>query len=246
MRTYVNYSMGVCSAYIACRLADEGHNPLCVFSDTKREHADMYRFGYEVAKRWGLQLVDASDGRDLWEYFEQQKMIPARQFAACSIALKIKPSQRFYKGAEPGRIAYGYDVGEEDRAERTRSRWGLPNHEPFFPLIDDWQVSKAECMGYFIKHGIAIPAMYAHFPNANCMPCKNYSRADWVALRFFYPDYFQAAREFENRTGLRWMQDGTTLDEIEAEAATPSRKGRRALPVPSFSFDAGCDRCAVN
>lgn len=249
MKTYVNYSMGVCSAYIACRLADEGEEPICVFSDTKREDQDTYRFGYEVANRWQLKLIDASDGRDLWDYFKQQKMIPARQLAACSITLKVKPSQKFYESAEPGRIAYGYDLGEEDRAERTANRWTLKNHTPIFPMIE-WQVSKSEAMGYFLKHGIAIPRMYAHFPNANCMPCKNYQRRDWEALRHFYPEKFTEAKVFEVVSGLRWMQDGPTLTELEAEleatGRTYSRKGRHALPTPSFSFDAGCDRCAVN
>ena len=245
MKTYVNYSMGVCSAYIACRLADEGQEPICVFSDTKREDSDTYRFGAEVAERWGLTVVDASDGRDLWEWFREHNMIPARQLPACSIALKVKPSQKFYESAEPGRIAYGFDIDEEERVERTRARWTLRQHQPFFPLLD-WQVSKAQCMGYFVKHGIAIPRMYRHFPNANCLPCKNFQRADWVALRYYYPEVFAKARQFENESGLRWSQDGYRLDDIEAEALTPSRKGRRALPTPAFSFDAGCDRCAVN
>lgn len=237
--------MGVCSAYIACRLADEGQEPICVFSDTQREDEDTYRFGYEVVCRWSLTLINASDGRDLWQWFSEHKMIPARQLAACSIALKVKPSQRFYADANPGRIAYGYDIGEEDRAERTRDRWTLEKHTPFFPLID-WNVSKAECMGYFLQHGIPIPRMYAHFPHANCLPCKNFRAPDWVAFRFYYPEKFQEARAFENTSGLRWMQDGPTLDDIEAMSATPTRRGRRSLPSPAFSFDAGCDRCASN
>ena len=146
MKTYVNYSMGVCSAYIACRLQDECQSPICVFSDTMREDEDTYRFGREVAERWGLTIVEASAGIDLWDWFKANKMIPARQYPACSIALKIKPSQKFYETAEPGRIVYGYDLGEEDRAERTRSRRTLKQHEPWFPMLE-WGVSKEQAMG---------------------------------------------------------------------------------------------------
>lgn len=243
MKTFVNYSMGVCSTYIAARLKDEGHDPICVFSDTKREDIDTYRFGCEIVEKWELKLVDASDGRDLFDFFEQQKMIPARQYAACSIALKILPSQMFYEKQEPGTIAYGYDLDEEDRAERTRAKWSLTNHTPVFPMLE-WQVSKSEAMGYFVKHGIKLPRTYQHFSHANCMPCKNWRKNDWVACLHFYPSVFIGAMEFEDRTGLRWMQDGPTLREIYKSHTPYTRKRRKKLPVPSFSFDIGCDRCA--
>jgi 3'-phosphoadenosine 5'-phosphosulfate sulfotransferase (PAPS reductase)/FAD synthetase len=75
-QTIVFYSGGICSAYIACRLRDGGENPLCLFSDTKREDIDTYRFLWEVGKRWDLDIREASDGRDLWQWFRENNMIP--------------------------------------------------------------------------------------------------------------------------------------------------------------------------
>lgn len=244
MVEYVNYSMGVCSAYIAARLAETCHAPVCVFSDTGAEDIDTYRFGWEVARRYGMEVVEASAGIDLWAWFRREKTIPARQIPACSIALKIKPARQFYASAAPGRVAYGYDRDEEERAERTLSRWQHTHLTPWFPLIE-WGVSKQQCFGFFNDAGIKTPRVYEHFRHANCLPCKNFRLPDWQALRHHYPDRFAEAVTFEAETGLRWMQDGPLLADLPP---LETGKRRRALPsiAPAFSFDAGCDACGVD
>jgi hypothetical protein len=246
----VLYSMGVCSAYIACVLKDEGRDPICLFSDTKREDEDTYRFGHEVAERWGLNIVEASDGRDLWDVFQQRNMIPARQIAMCSITMKVKPSQAWLEKCEgPGWVYYGYDLDEEERAERTRARWPYAHLSPSFLMIERG-ISKAQAFGYFNAHNVTPPRMYHHFQNANCLPCKNFSVKDWIALGYHYPTKFIESMTFEEESGLRWIQDGTTLREVMAmiPPQPPTRKGRRKLKMmePAFSFDMGCDRCAAD
>lgn len=243
-RHIVAYSMGICSAYIAVRWQEDGKNPICLWSDTKREDDDTYRFAREVADRWNLNIVEASDGRDLWDVFRQQKMIPARQVPMCSIRMKIKPAQEWFTANDdkPGLVAYGYDMDEEDRAARTLARWPYRNLRPVFPLLD-WGVSKAQCFGLFNERGIQPPRMYRHFRHANCLPCKNFRRNDWNALLKHYPEKFEEAARFEEETGLRWMQDGPLLRVVEEERKDAKR---RKLPMaePAFSFDMGCDACA--
>jgi len=244
----VFYSMGICSAYIACRLQDECRAPICLFSDTKREDEDTYRFGREVADRWGLNVVEASDGRDLFQYFADKHMIPARQLSPCSRDLKIIPSRAYLNAhTEPLRVAYGYDVDEQRRADRTVANWDLERHSVWFPLIE-WGVSKPQCFGYFAKHGIKPPRVYKFMQHANCTPCKNYRKNDWIALAYHMPEKFAEAAALETANGLRWMQDGPTLIELALSDEVPSRKGRRKLAgdEPAFSFDMGCDRCAID
>jgi hypothetical protein len=161
--------------------------------------------------------------------------------------MKIEPSQKWLRAFEgPARVAYGYDRTEEDRAERTSCQWDFPNLLPWFPLIE-WQIDKAQCFGYFQRHGIKPPRIYQHFQHANCLPCKNFREPDWKALAYHYPEKFAEAQAFETETGLRWMQDGPRLSDL-AVIEKPSRKGRRALTMaePAFDFTMGCDRCAVN
>lgn len=265
MKDIVFYSMGICSAYIACRLKDECADPICLFSDTKREDEDTYRFGRQVAERWNLNIVEASHGGDLWEMFVKQNFIPARQFSTCSLKFKILPSRAYltanyedaYTGAtelfphrtfeKMGRVAYGYDLGEERRVARTQANWDFKSLDVWFPLLE-WQVSKQQCFGYFQQHGIEPPRMYKHFQHANCLPCKNFQKRDWEALAYHYPEKFAEAAIFEKQHGLRWMQDGCTLIELALSDSVPSRKGRRKLAgdEPAFSFDMGCDRCAID
>lgn len=246
-----NYSYGVCSAYIGVQWNRDGKAPLNVFSDTKREDKDTYRFGEEVAAKFGLRVVDASDGRDLWDVFRQWKMIPARQLAACSVTMKIIPSQAFLSGLDnqgiAGWVAYGYDCDEQDRSDRTIELWPFKNLRPCFPL-QEWGVSKAQCFGFFAEQGIATPRVYQWLNNANCVPCKNWRENDWKACAYHMPEVFAEAREFEAETGLRWMQDGPLLKDLEIPDRKPDRKGRKKLAMaePAFSFDMGCDRCAVD
>ena len=62
------------------------------------------------------------------------------------------------------------------------------------------------------------------------------------------PEKFAEAAALETANGLRWMQDGPTLIELALSDEVPSRKGRRKLAgdEPAFSFDMGCDRCAID
>lgn len=248
----VLYSMGICSAYIACRLQDEYRTPICLWSDTKQEDEDTYRFGREVVERWGLNLMEASDGRHLWDSWRAQNFIPARQLAQCSLDFKIKPSrawlrEHFEFPGLPGRVAYGYDLSESKRVERTQEKWDFKHLSVWFPMLE-WKVSKQQAFGYFAQHGIVPPRIYRHFQHANCLPCKNFRQPDWDALAYHYPIKFAEAAAFEVETGLRFMQDGPRLVEMELPELAPSRKGRRQLSgdEPAFSFDTGCDRCALD
>jgi 3'-phosphoadenosine 5'-phosphosulfate sulfotransferase (PAPS reductase)/FAD synthetase len=246
----VKYSGGICSAYIAAQWQRDGKNPICVFSDTKREDADTYRFAAEVAEKFGLTVVDASDGRDMWDVFRAWKMIPARQLAACSIAMKIKPGHDWLKQHDhaPGLVAFGYDMDEEDRAERLASRREFKNLRPVYPL-QEWGVSKEQCFGFFNEHGIKPPRIYAHFRHANCMGCKNWRRNDWIACLAYYPEVFTQAETFEIETGLRWMQDDVSLADLRRECesgAAHAKRRRLPMATPAFNFEMGCDRCAVD
>jgi 3'-phosphoadenosine 5'-phosphosulfate sulfotransferase (PAPS reductase)/FAD synthetase len=250
VRYIVKYSGGICSAYIAAQWQRDGKQPICVFSDTKREDADTYRFAAEVAEKFGLNVVDASDGRDMWDVFRHWKMIPYRQIAACSKTMKIAPGERWLKLNDdaPGVVAFGYDLGEEDRAERLTAGWSLKNIRPVYPLIG-WGVSKEQCFGFFNDHGIRPPRLYEHFRHANCIPCKNFRRSDYLALLAYYPEKFDQAEAFEAETGLRWMQDDVSLSDLRREYEDEGRRAkRRRLPMatPAFNFEMGCDRCAIN
>jgi len=248
----VFFSMGICSAYITCRLQDECRKPIPLFSDTKREDVDTYRFGHEVADRWGFEIADASNGMDLWEWFAKQKMIPARQLSPCSLAFKIIPSrawlhENFESKGIPAVVHIGYDRNEQHRADKVMEHWEYKHISVKFDLIE-WQVDKAQCFGYFAQHNVKPPRVYQHFQHANCMPCKNFREADWIAYAYHFPEGFAEAATFEVTHGLRWMQDGPKLIDLALSDKVPSRKGRRKLAgaEPAFSFDMGCDRCAMD
>ena len=91
--------------------------------------------------------------------------------------------------------------------------------------------------------------MYKQFIHANCLPCKNFMIKDWKALQYHYPEKFAEAAAFEQTSGLKWMQeaDAPRLIDMPVLEAAPGRKGRHKLAgdEPAFSFDTGCDACAI-
>lgn len=246
----VRYSFGICSAYTAVRLKEQCKEPICLYSDTKREDEDTYRFGFEVAKKWNLNMVEASDGRDLWDVFRQENFIPHRKYNSCSVRMKIAPAEAWLKEfCGSANVWFGYDINEEDRAEKLLARWPHSNLTPRFMLMEE-SVTKAACFGFFQQHGIAPPSIYQHFQHANCLPCKNYSELDWQAFRYYYPEKFEDAQKLETEDGLKWMfgDDRPYLKDLPMIDGAPSRKGRHRLPVnaPEFSFHMDCDACAVD
>ncbi|HEU0144255.1 MAG TPA: phosphoadenosine phosphosulfate reductase family protein, partial [Nitrososphaera sp.] len=177
MQEIVRWSMGICSSYIAVRLQEDGLQPICLWSDTKREDEDTYRFGHEVAERFNLHVVEASHGEDLWAYWKRIHFLPARQVSQCSREFKIEPSQEWLEeyqyqhqhqaDAEGrcARVAFGYDFGnskEKLRAAGLLARWNCLHIGVWFPLME-WQVTKQQCFGFFYERGIEPPAMYRHF-----------------------------------------------------------------------------------
>jgi 3'-phosphoadenosine 5'-phosphosulfate sulfotransferase (PAPS reductase)/FAD synthetase len=256
----VSWSMGIASGYIAAQLQRDGKNPVCVKSDTGQEDEDTYRFAREVEERFSLNVVDANEGRTLYQLFWDEKFIPARQKGTCSRMLKIEPFEDWLSDFEfehrdatgtIARLSIGYEPGEESRVKRRMARWHSTRVALWFPLIE-WNVTKAQCFGFFAEQDIKPPRIYRHFNHANCLPCKNFRQPDWVAMQFHYPERFREAMELENelqeKHGVRWMQDGPLLNELAALNNCPSRKGRRALvgATPAFSFDVGCDSCAID
>jgi hypothetical protein len=160
--------------------------------------------------------------------------------------MKIKPAQAFLEGyAQPGLVAYGYELGEEERSERTDSHWKHEFLKPWYPL-QRWKITKEQCFGYFNRHNVKSPRIYRHFKHANCLPCKNFRLNDWLALAYHYPDKFREACDFETETGLKWMQDGPYLRDLPPATVPTSRRRKLAMIEPAFDFEMGCDRCAMD
>lgn len=79
MKNYVTFSMGICSAYIAARLAETCQNPVCVWSDTGGEDEDTYRFGREQ-ECFGFFADRGIPAPRMYRHFRHANCLPCKNF----------------------------------------------------------------------------------------------------------------------------------------------------------------------
>jgi hypothetical protein len=142
---------------------------ILLFTDTKTEDKDLYRFLHEGAEALGLPLVILSDGRDIWQLFKDTRFLGNNRVPVCSRVLKSQASKEWVAenlDPETDVIHFGIDWTEQHRTERIAKNW-----EPYsvdFPLI--WEdTNKSDADRLLAEHGIKQPRLYdLGFPHNNC------------------------------------------------------------------------------
>lgn len=166
--TVVMFSGGIASWAAARRLADAGEAMTLLFTDTRSEDTDLYRFLDEAAADIGAPLVRIADGRDIWQVFRDERMLGNTRADPCSKILKRELSRRWLDEHAPdATLVMGYDWTEVHRLERTQARWAprpviAPMTEPPYRL-------RSELMADLEARGIRPPRLYGMgFSHNNC------------------------------------------------------------------------------
>lgn len=164
----VMFSGGVGSWAAAKRIKARTDDLVLLFTDTKIEDPDLYRFLDEAAANVGAPLVRVEDGRTPWEVFRDERMLGNSRIAPCSKMLKQKPARRWMKQNAPGAVVVlGIDWSEEHRLEGARRGWAPWVVEA--PLCEAPYLMKAELLRDLEAQGIAMPSLYREgFPHNNC------------------------------------------------------------------------------
>ena len=198
----VLFSGGIASWAAARRLADAGESMTLLFTDTRTEDPDLYRFIDQAAADIGSPLVKIADGRDIWEVFRDERMLGNSRFDPCSRVLKRDLSRRWLaENAPAATLVFGYDWTELHRFERSRDRWAprpviAPLTDKPYRLRDDW-------MNDLEDRGIVPPRLYRMgFDHNNCGGgCVKAGQGHFVRLLDRLPDVFATweAKEQEMR-----------------------------------------------
>jgi len=168
----VMYSGGKASWLTAYRVKEKfPDESICLlFSDTKTEDEDLYRFLYETAEAFDLPLIHLKDGRDIWQVFKDRRFLGNDRVPLCSRILKQEISSKWVEDncdSDDTTIYFGIDWTEAHRADRIPKHW-----EPWktdFPLL--WEpVSDKEDADVLLKEaGIEEPRLYKlGAPHNNC------------------------------------------------------------------------------
>lgn len=166
------YSGGVASYISAKRLIDKyGKDSVTLlFTDTKYEHEDLYRFLDESASYLGAVLIKVADGRTPWEVFKDEKYLGNSRIDPCSKILKRVQAKKWVNAncAPKTHVLYlGYPHDEMHRLERSKKFW-----DPYTvdsPLIWHSEMSKQDMLMECRMDGIEPPELYSlGFPHNNC------------------------------------------------------------------------------
>jgi hypothetical protein len=197
-------------------------NVRLLFTDTKTEDEDLYRFIEEAANLVGSELVIIADGRDVWEVFNDEKFIGNTRVDICSRILKRDLARGWInENADPETtsIVLGIDWTEIHRYERASPRW-LP-YTLEAPLCESPFLDKRDLFDWLADYKIVPPRLYGlGFPHNNCGGfCVKQGHAAFANLLRVLPDRFAyheaKEQEFRGRTGadvaiLRDRRDGST------------------------------------
>ena len=206
MTYVVQYSGGLGSWGAAKLLADEhgAENVHLLFADTQMEDEDLYRFLHEGADALGCLLTTISDGRNVWEVFEDERYLGNSRIDPCSKILKRELLRKHIENNynyEQDVVALGIDWTEKHRLDKALSRW-----EPWnviAPLVDNPEITKAHLFNWLRDYNIDPPRLYdMGFPHNNCGGfCIKAGQAHFKLLYEKMPERFMyhAQKEQEMR-----------------------------------------------
>ena len=168
----VLFSGGAASWGAAKRTAErDGLDGLTLlFSDTKTEDPDLYRFLDEAAADVGAPLVKIADGRNIWQVFRDERYLGNSRADPCSKILKRELSRKWLEAnRDPATttLVYGFDWTEVHRLDKVARAWA-----PWAvaaPLTDRPYVAKADLLADLRARGIRPPRLYdLGFEHNNC------------------------------------------------------------------------------
>lgn len=172
MKHIVMYSGGAGSFMAAKRVVDMwgADNCLLLFTDTKIEDEDLYRFLTETTRYLKTELVCLSDGRDVWDVFKDVKFLGNSRVAPCTRILKQDLARKWIENnykPEDVVLYVGIDWSEAHRIEKIQENW--KPYKVLAPLMEEPYLDKNDIFEVLASIGIKKPRLYdMGFSHNNC------------------------------------------------------------------------------
>lgn len=225
MNAIVLYSGGIGSWVAAQRAGASYEKVELLFTDTRSEDEDTYRFLRDGARALRMPLIEIADGRTIWEVFRDVKFLANSRVDPCSRILKRDLARKWLdanRSPDDTEIIVGIDWTESHRLERMAARW-LP-----------WRVKAPMCDApYLTKEQMHLEAEYCGIPrqrlyrmgapHANCGGgCVKAGIGHFARLYRAWPERF--AEWEKNEADLR-----DTLGDV---SILRDRRGGAVAPLP--------------
>jgi 3'-phosphoadenosine 5'-phosphosulfate sulfotransferase (PAPS reductase)/FAD synthetase len=240
----VGFSGGIASSVVARIVLEEHSDATLLFHDTKTEPEDNDRFRQDVSNYLKTPITEDSDGRNIWELFNDEGYLGCGRNTMCSRVLKQERSKAYLKAHLPATLYIGFTDDEWNRAQRITARYASIGVTVKFPLMEQ-HISKEECHHRVINcWGLNPPEMYEHFEHANCIPCVKGSQYYWGLLHKYEREAWERMAAAEKEYAHTLFSDGTLLEKLPnclrlAEKYEQMQEGERRQ-VKLFEFPCEC------
>lgn len=234
MKHVVMFSGGIGSWAAAKRVAERhGTADLTLlFTDTRMEDEDLYRFLEEAAANVGGTLVRLVEGRTPWEVFKDVRFLGNSRVDPCSRVLKREMADTWLaENCDPKdtTVYVGIDWSEEHRflgsPDANPPRLGLKARRAAdgwtyeAPMCDAPFMTKPMMLDMLQREGIAVPRLYSMgFAHNNCGGfCIKAGLGHFTTLLRAMPDRYryheeqeQALRDHLGRQDVTVVRDWAT------------------------------------
>lgn len=227
MKHIIFYSGGIGSYFTAKRVIERytAKDVILLFTDTKIEDEDLYRFINETSKHLGAELIKIADGRTPFEVYKDVKFLGNSRLAPCSHKLKQEVAanwiKKHYNSTEC--ILYlGIDWTESHRQNAPIKNWKPYKVE--FPMCEPPYLTKQEMLSTLTDEGIEIPRLYKMgFSHNNCGGfCCRAGQGHFANLLKQLPDrYKHYEEEEEEKLRLYLGKDVSMMTRTKNKVKTP-------------------------
>lgn len=256
MKHIVFFSGGIGSWMTVKRVIEEygKENTILLFTDTKMEDEDLYRFLEDTEKYFGIKITNISDGRDVWEVFKDVRLIGNSRIAPCSHILKQKIAKKWIENNfKPDEccLYLGIDWTESHRTISPTKNWAP--YKVGFPMCEEPYVSKEEMLEELKKAGIKRPRLYKWASHNNCGGfCVRAGQGHFINLLKNMPERYDYHEKKEQE-----MRDYLKRDDVSILTRTKNgvkqnltlkqlRKEYEQAPHQIDMFDIGGCGCFVD
>ncbi len=257
MKHIVFYSGGLGSWMTAKRVIQRHgkENVILLFTDTRMEDEDLYRFLDSTQKDFDIPVTRILDGRDVWQVFKDVKWIGNSRIAQCSHLLKQKKSKEWIESKfKPDECVLYLGI---DWTEQHRKMAPIKNWKPYrveFPLCEEPYVNKVDVVKELEARNLKIPRLYnMGFTHNNCGGfCVRAGQGHFINLLKQMPDRYKYHEEKEqemikflgrNDVSILTRQRNGVKENLTLKQL---RKEYEASPQQIDMFDIGGCGCFVS
>lgn len=240
MMHVVMFSGGLGSWCAAKRVAERHgtSDMLLLFTDTRAEDPDLYRFLHEAAADVGAPLLVLRDGRTPWQVYKDERFLGNSQRDPCSKILKRKPANDWlstycdpadtvvYVGIDWSEI-HRFDDGKGGGMRQRRAAEGWTYEAP---LCERPYLTKGQMRDMLAASGIGLPRLYTlGFPHNNCNAvCCKAGHGQFAMLLEKLPEVYAIAEAEEEGVRAFLGKDVSMMTDRSGG------KGKKPLTMKTF------------